>query len=189
METTLVAFALVFLAELGDKTQLLTLLLAARWRRAAPIALGLLLASALSHLAASGLGFGLGRLLSAEWASRLAGLAFLGGGLWLLLQRDDEEPAEDVAPTARRPLAMILAAAGVYLLAELGDKTQMASGLLALERRSVLPVAAGATAAMLAANLPVLWLGARYAARLPRRLIATIAALVFAGVGVLMLVG
>ncbi len=143
MDTLLLAFALVFLAELGDKTQLLTLLLAARWRRLLPIALGLALASFSSHLAASLLGAGLGQLVDPKLTRPIAGIAFLACALWMLWP-EGEEGRED-APLARGLWQTTLAALSIYLLAELGDKTQFASVLLALERGEVLPVTAGAT--------------------------------------------
>lgn len=185
METLALAFALVFLAELGDKTQLLTLLLAARWGRTLPIATGLALASALSHLGAALFGAALGGLLAPGTARLTAGLAFLGCAAWML--RPEGEEGEATAPPPPQLWRMTLAAFGVYLLAELGDKTQLASAVLALKQDSVPAVAGGATLAMLAANLPVLWLGARLAGRLPRRTLRLSAALLFAAVGVLLL--
>ncbi|GIX32322.1 MAG: UPF0016 family membrane protein [Lysobacterales bacterium] len=186
MDTLLLAFALVFLAELGDKTQLLTLLLAARWRRLLPIALGLALASFSSHLAASLLGAGLGQLVDPKLTRPIAGIAFLACALWMLWP-EGEEGRED-APLARGLWQTTLAALSIYLLAELGDKTQFASVLLALERGEVLPVTAGATLAMLAANLPALWLGAWLAERLPRKVLRAIAALLFAAIGSALLI-
>ncbi len=181
----MLAFALVFLAELGDKTQLLTLILAARWRRSLPIVIGLTLASAASHLGASLLGAALGRTLDPGIGRLLAGVAFIACALWMLWP-EGEDGHEEVPPPAALP-RMILAAFSIYLLAELGDKTQFSSALLALEHGSILPVAGGATLAMLAANLPVLWLGASVGGRLPQRLVRLTAAMVFAAVGILLL--
>lgn len=185
MNTAILAFTLVFLAELGDKTQLLTLILAARWRRTLPIVIGLTLASAVSHLGASLLGAALGQTLDPRIGRLLAGVAFIACALWMLWP-EGEEGREEVPPPAALP-RMILAAFSVYLLAELGDKTQFSSALLALQHGTILPVAGAATLAMLAANLPVLWLGTRVGGRLSQRLVRLAAALVFAALGITLL--
>lgn len=171
--TTLVATGTVALAEIGDKTQLLALLLAARFRRPGPIVGGILVATLLNHALAGGLG-----ALAAHWLTPavlrwiVAG-SFLAIALWTL--RPDTLDADTRLPAQGAFVATVIA----FFLAEIGDKTQVATVLLAAKYPSLVQVVLGTTLGMLLANVPVVLLGSRFADRLPLKTARLVAAIVF----------
>jgi putative Ca2+/H+ antiporter (TMEM165/GDT1 family) len=178
METFLIATGAVALAEIGDKTQLLALLLAARYRRFWPPAWGILVATVLNHALAAWLGS-----LVAQWVPEatlrwLVGLSFLAMAAWTL---KPDAVDDEAAPTSR--YGAFIATTLAFFLAEMGDKTQVATVVLAAQYAPLSAVILGTTAGMLLANLPVVALGAKFAHRLPLRLARWTAAAVFAVLG------
>jgi putative Ca2+/H+ antiporter (TMEM165/GDT1 family) len=164
METLLLSAASVAIAEIGDKTQLLSLLLAARYRRFWPIAGGILVATVLNHALAAWFGTMLADALSPFALRWLVAASFLAVALWAL--KPDAIDA-DAAPPPR--YGAFVATLLAFFLAEIGDKTQVATVVLAAQYPPLWAVIAGTTIGMLAANVPVIALGARFADRLPLR--------------------
>lgn len=175
MEALLISTALVTLAELGDKTQLLALLLAARFRRPWPIIAGILLATLANHALAAAVGHWLGNLLDGFWGQLLLALSFVAVALWALVPDRLEE--DELPRVSLHGVFMVSLVA--FFLAEMGDKTQVATVMLAARFDTWLWVVVGTTLGMLLANVPVVFLGHAAAARLPLRLIRQITALAF----------
>ena len=184
MEAFLVSTAAVAIAEIGDKTQLLSLLLAARWRRFWPLAWGILVATVLNHALAAWLGALVAAWLPPEALRWGVALSFLAVAAWTL--KPDRLDDED-APAAR--YGAFVATTVAFFLAEIGDKTQVATVVLAARYEPLWAVVAGSTAGMVLANLPVVALGARFAHRLPLRAARYTAAAVFAVLAVLVIRG
>lgn len=184
METLLISTSAVAIAEIGDKTQLLSLLLAARYRRFWPLALGILVATLLNHAAAAWLGSLVSAWLAPQTLRWLVGLSFIAVALWTLVpdKLDDE-----TAPASR--FGAFIATTIAFFLAEMGDKTQVATVVLAAQYSPLWMVVLGTTVGMLLANVPVVALGAKFAQRLPLRAARWTAALVFAVLGVWVLLG
>ena len=169
----------VALAEIGDKTQLLALLLAARFRKPWPIALGILAATLLNHAASAWLGAEVSALLSPGLLRWLVAASFAAVALWTL-KPDRLDAGSEQLPAHGAFVATCIA----FFLAEIGDKTQVATVLLATKYSPLWEVVAGTTLGMLVANLPVVWLGHRFADRLPLTAARWIAAAVFAALAV-----
>jgi Ca2+/H+ antiporter, TMEM165/GDT1 family len=174
LQALLVSTGTVALAEIGDKTQLLALLLAARFRKPWPIALGILAATLINHAISAWLGAGLSRWLSPEWLRWGVAASFLAVAVWTL--KPDKLDEKDAALPA---FGAFTATCLAFFLAEIGDKTQVATVLLATRYEPLWQIVAGTTLGMLLANVPVVWLGHRFADRLPLRLAHAVAALVF----------
>ena len=180
MEALLVSTGAVFVAEFGDKTQLLSLLLAARFRRPLTICAGILVATVLNHALAAWLG-----VLAATWLTPqvmrwVVGLSFLAVAAWTLKpDRLDEDPTRSYS---LRSVFLITTLA--FFLAEMGDKTQVATVLLAAHYDALLAVVIGTTLGMLAANVPVVYLGQAFAQRMPLNAIRIVAAILFAALGI-----
>ena len=182
MEAFLVSTGLVAVAEIGDKTQLLALCLAATWRRPVPILLGILAATVLNHALAAVLGAVAGDWLEGPWMRWALGLAFLGFAAWALIpDKFDDCPPEDRAHSA---LKVFQATAVAFFLVEMGDKTQVATAALAARFQDVVLVTAGTTLGMMLANAPAVLIGEAAATRLPLKWIRYAAAAGFAAVGV-----
>lgn len=185
MNAFLVSTGLVAIAEIGDKTQLLALLLAARFRKPVPIIAGILAATIANHGLAAGVGAAAGAYLDGPWMKWVLGVAFLAFAAWALIPdkfEDDEHPKE-------QPGASIFWATAVaFFFVEMGDKTQVATVALAARFQQVLMVAAGTTVGMLLANAPVVMLGDAAAGRIPLKLIRWTAAACFAAIGVWILI-
>jgi putative Ca2+/H+ antiporter (TMEM165/GDT1 family) len=174
MESLLVSTATVALAEIGDKTQLLALLLAARYRKPLPIVLGILAATLLNHALAAWLGAAVSQWLSPQVLRWGVVASFLAVALWTLKpDRLDETGGE---PTRQ---GAFIATGVAFFLAEIGDKTQVATVLLAAKYAPLWQIITGTTLGMLLANVPVVALGSRFAQRLPLRAARVAAALVF----------
>ncbi len=184
LQTFLVSTGVVALGEIGDKTQLLALLLAARFRKPWPIVLGILVATLANHAAASALGSWITRLVDPAWMRWALGLSFLAVALWMLVP-DKAGPVE--ATTGRFGVFGITVVA--FFLAEMGDKTQIATVMLAAKYQSIWAVTAGTTLGMMLANVPAVLLGERVTRWLPVQWVHRIAAAVFAVLGVLVLAG
>jgi putative Ca2+/H+ antiporter (TMEM165/GDT1 family) len=166
----------VAIAEIGDKTQLLALLLAARFRRPLPIVAGIFVATILNHAAAGWLGGLIAGWLSPDTLRWLVAASFAAIGLWTL--KPDRIDADDAALPARNAF---IATTIAFFLAEIGDKTQIATVVLAANANALWPVVLGTTIGMLLANVPVVILGSRFAAKLPLRAARIAAATLFLG--------
>jgi putative Ca2+/H+ antiporter (TMEM165/GDT1 family) len=174
LHALLVSTGTVALAEIGDKTQLLALLLVARYRAPWAIAGGILLATLVNHAVTAWLGAELAELISPEVLRWMVAASFVAVALWAL--KPDKLEEKDAALPA---YGAFVATTIAFFLAEIGDKTQVATALLATKYDPLWEVIAGTTLGMLLANLPVLWLGHRYADRVPLQLARRIAASVF----------
>ncbi len=184
LEPFLVSTGIVSLAEIGDKTQLLALVLAARFRKPLPIILGILIATLANHALAGVVGSWITTWLPPHALRWVLGLSFLGMAAWTLIpdKLNEEE--------ARTPRFGVFGAALIaFFLAEMGDKTQVATVALAAQYKAVLAVVAGTTAGMMIANVPAVLLGDRIARRFPVRLVHGIAAALFALLGLATLLG
>lgn len=177
-ESLLVSTGIVALAEVGDKTQLLSLLLAARFRQPGPIILGILLATLANHGLAAALGHWITTAFSPEILAWILGVSFLAMALWMLVP--DSLDDQDDRPVRFGVLGATLIA---FFLAEMGDKTQVATIALAARHDAFIDVVAGTTLGMMIANIPIVFLGEKLANRLPVRPIHRLAALVFAILG------
>ncbi len=184
VEAFLVSTGLVALAEIGDKTQLLAFILAARFRKPVPIVLGILVATLLNHAAAGALGQWITTLLPADILRWILGIGFLAMAAWILVP--DEFDDEDAKLTQHGVFLTTLIA---FFIAETGDKTQIATVALAAQYQALALVVAGTTLGMMLANVPAVLLGDRIANRIPVRLVHGIAAVIFAVLGVATLVG
>jgi len=182
MEAFLVSIGTVALAEMGDRTQLLSLVLAARYRRPWPILAGILLATLVNHAAAAWVGIAVGRLLTPAILDGIVGLSMIAMAIWTL--RPDS--LDETASVSTR--GAFVATTICFFIAEIGDKTQIATIALAAGYSSLATVVAGSTSGMLAANVPVVFLGHGFANRLPMQIIHYGAAALFATVGSLFLV-
>ncbi len=178
----LVSTGIVALAEMGDKTQLLALLLTTQFRRPVPIILGMLVSTVVNHAFAGALGAWLAALVSPAVLRWMLGLSFLGMAVWTLIpdKLDDDQPA-------RSQFGVFTATVMAFFLAEMGDKTQLATVALAAQYQSLLWVVAGSTAGMMIANVPVVLFGEWLTQRIPVRKIHIVCALLFALMGALTL--
>lgn len=184
MEAFLVATGVVALAEMGDKTQLLALLLAARFRRPLPIAAGILVATVANHGLAGLAGAWIAAQIGAHAMRWILGLCFLAMAAWVLVP---DKPDPGPQPLTR--LGVFGTTVIAFFLTEMGDKTQIATVALAAHYASLLAVVSGSTLGILIANVPVVLLGHATARRLPLGLVHGIAAAVFAALGILVLLG
>lgn len=176
MQAFLISTASVALAELGDKTQLLALVLAAKYRKPWPIALGILIATIANHALAGAAGALLAQWLTPTVLRWLVAASFFAVAAWTLIP--DTMDDADAAQTAGR--GVLLATIIAFFLAEIGDKTQIATAVLAVEYHPLWQVIAGTTCGMLIADVPAVWLGARFAHALPLRATRLVAAVLFA---------
>lgn len=184
MEAFLVSTGVVALAEMGDKTQLLAFLLAAKFRRPLPIVAGILAATLANHFAAGLVGAWITTLLSPEVLRWVLGLSFVAMAVWILIPDKLDEG------DARLPRMGVFAATFVaFFLAEMGDKTQIATVALAAQYGEFLWVVAGTTLGMMLANAPAVYLGERFAHRIPVKWVHRIAAAIFLVLGGLVLAG
>lgn len=173
LATTLLSTGTVALAEIGDKTQLLALLLAARFRKPWPIIGGILVATVLNHALAAWVGAVAAQLLAPEVLRWIVAASFLAVALWTL--KPDHLDENERLPAHGAFIATLVA----FFIAEMGDKTQIATVLLAAKYEPLWEVIAGTTAGMLLANVPVVFLGSRFANRLPLQAARYIASMVF----------
>jgi putative Ca2+/H+ antiporter (TMEM165/GDT1 family) len=181
----MVSAGVVALAEVGDKTQLLALVLAARFKRPWPIIAGILCATLFNHALAGALGAWITTAVSPAILRWVLGLSFVGMALWTMIP---DEIEEDEARVARK-LGVFGATLVTFFLAEMGDKTQLATVALAAHYGTPVLVVIGTTLGMLIADVPAVFVGDRLAARIPMRLIHSIAAVIFLGLGIATLLG
>lgn len=159
MEAFLVSFGLVALAELGDKTQFLALMLASRFHRPLPILAGIFVAVILNHLASAALGYFIGMKLDGPWLKWIIAASFFAVAVWAMVP----EKEEGGDPVRTRRFGVFGTTLCMFFVAELGDKTEIATAALAARFGTLLLVVAGTTLAMLAANLPAVLLGRQLA--------------------------
>ena len=183
MEAFLVSTGVVALAEIGDKTQLLALLLAARWRRPVPIIVGILAATIINHALAGAVGAWVQALLSPTALAWVLGLGFLAMAVWILIP----DRLDDTALKTGR-LGVFGATFVAFFLAEMGDKTQIATVAMVAQFSDYSAVVIGTTLGMMIANVPVVLMGGRLAGRLPVVWVHRVAALIFAGLGLLAII-
>jgi putative Ca2+/H+ antiporter (TMEM165/GDT1 family) len=182
MEAFLISTGVVALAEIGNKTQLLALVLAAKYRRPVPIILGILVATLLNHAAAGLVGAWPAAWLGEELLRWILGLSFIAMALWMLVpdKLDDKE-------TKPARLGVFLSTLIAFFVVEIGDKTQIATVALAAKYGSLIAVVGGTTLGMMLANVPAVLLGEVAATKLPMRLVHGVAAAIFAVLGLLVL--
>jgi putative Ca2+/H+ antiporter (TMEM165/GDT1 family) len=185
MEAFLISTGIVALAEMGDKTQLLALVLAARFRKPWPIVWGILVATIANHALAGGLGAWVTHLMGPTMLRWVLGVSFLAMAAWMLVPDTLDDDEAEVAPRFGVFGTTVIA----FFLAEMGDKTQIATVMLAAEYQSWLWVVAGTTLGMMLANAPVVWLGERITRLVPLTWVHRISAVVFAVLGLLVLLG
>jgi putative Ca2+/H+ antiporter (TMEM165/GDT1 family) len=184
LEAFLVSTGIVALAEIGDKTQLLAFILAGKFRRPTPIILGILVATLANHSFAGALGSWITGAVGPQTLRWVLGVSFLAMAVWTLIP-DKLDPADaKIAPYGVFSATLI-----AFFLAEMGDKTQVATVALAAQYQALVAVVAGTTLGMMIANVPAVLLGDRIANRIPVRTVHAIAAAIFAALGVATLLG
>lgn len=182
MEAFLISTGIVALAEIGDKTQLLALVLAARFRKPWPIVLGILVATIANHAMAGALGAWFTTLVGPQMLRWILGASFIAMAAWMLIP-DTLDDGETSGPPRLGVFGTTVVA---FFLAEMGDKTQIATVMLAAQYNPYW-VVAGTTLGMMLADAPVVWLGERVTRLLPLRVVHVVSALIFAGLGLLAL--
>ncbi len=185
MEAFFVSTAIVALAEMGDKTQLLALVLAARFRKPWPIVLGILVATLVNHGLAGAVGAWVTTFIGPQMLRWILGASFIAMAVWMLIP--DKLDEEEVATAGR--LGVFGTTLLAFFFAEMGDKTQIATVALAAQYSAFYMVVAGTTLGMMIANVPAVLLGDRIAHRMPTRLVHAVAAAIFAALGVATLLG
>ena len=184
MEAFLVSTGIVALAEIGDKTQLLAFILAARFRKPMPIIVGILVATVANHGFAGALGAWIAMQVSPEILRWVLGLSFIGMALWTLVPDKFDEDEAGIGHYGVFTTTLI-----AFFLAEMGDKTQVATVALAVQYHAFFSVVAGTTLGMMIANVPAVLLGDRIANRVPVRVVHSLAAVIFAVLGIATLLG
>lgn len=184
MEAFLVSTGIVALAEIGDKTQLLAFLLAAKFRKPVPIILGIFVATLVNHACAGAVGAWITSLLSPDVMRWILGVSFIAMAGWMLVPDEIDDDAGDLTRHG-----IFITTVIAFFLAEMGDKTQIATVALAAKYDAIIAVVAGTTLGMMIANAPAVLLGNRIAERMPTRTVHMIAAGIFAVLGVLTLLG
>lgn len=183
MESFLISTGVVALAEMGDKTQLLAFLLAARFKKRTPIIAGILVATLINHGLAGALGTWITSVVRPDALRWVLGLSFIGMALWTMVP---DKIDEDEAMTAQR-FGVFGATLVTFFLAEMGDKTQIATIALATHFAAPVWVVLGTTLGMLIADVPAVFIGKRFARKIPLRLVHSMAAAIFAVMGLLTL--
>ena len=183
MESLYISTGVVALADMGDQTQLLAFILAARFKKPVPIILGILAATLVNHGLAGALGAWITSVVDATTMRWVLGLSFIGMAIWTLIPDKIEEEETQVA----QKLGVFGATLVTFFLAEMGDKTQIATVALAAHYGAPLMVVIGTTLGMLIADVPAVFVGNKFAAKIPMKLVHTIAAAIFAVMGVLTL--
>ena len=185
MESLLISTGVVALAEIGDKTQLLAFLLAARFKRPAPIIAGIFVATLVNHALAGALGAWLTQLIQPGVMRWVLGLSFIAMAVWTLIP----DKIEDEEAQLASKLGVFGATVITFFLAEMGDKTQIATVAMAARYPDPVMVVLGTTLGMMVANVPAVFAGDKLAARIPMRLVHGLAAALFAALGVATLMG
>ncbi len=185
MDAFLISTGIVALAEMGDKTQLLSLVLAARFRKPWPIVWGILVATLANHALAGAVGSWVTTLLGPDVLRWVLGLSFIAMAVWMLIPDKLDDEDGDAAPR----MGVFMTTVVAFFLAEMGDKTQIATVMLAAQYNAWAWVVAGTTLGMMLANAPVVWLGDAITQRVPIRLVHIVSAVIFAALGIVALTG
>lgn len=188
MESFLLTFPAVALAELGDKTQLVVIFLAARFRKPWAVLAGLVVGAAANTGVAVAGGAALDRLMPPGFLEWLVAAGFLAIGAWMLLGRDCDGDRDDAEPPPSTGHDAFLTTLWLFFVMEMGDKTQLATVALAAGLPQPLWVFAGAALGLAAANVPAFWLGHRFASRLPHALLHRLSAGLFIAIGIALMV-
>ena len=184
MEAFLISAGIVALAEMGDKTQLLSLVLAARFRKPWPIVLGIFVATLANHALAGAVGSWVTRMLGPDVLRWVLGASFIAMAIWMLIP---DKLDEDDQPSTTSKLGVFGTTLVAFFLAEMGDKTQIATVALAARYGDLVPVVAGSTLGLMLANVPAVFLGDKVATLVPMRVVHIVSAVIFAVLGVLTL--
>jgi putative Ca2+/H+ antiporter (TMEM165/GDT1 family) len=184
MEAFLISTASVAVGELGDKTQLLALILATRLRRPLPIIAGIFVATLLNHLAACWLGEWAGKLINAQVLRWVLGISFLAVAAWALIPDKMDSDVKE-----RGAYGVFVLTAVTFFLAEMGDKTQIVAFALAAKYNDLLTVVAGTTLGMMIVNIPTVLCAERATKWIPLKVVRVLAAAIYAGLGILTLLG
>ncbi len=188
MESLLVSTGVVALAEIGDKTQLLAFILAARFKKPVPIILGILVATLVNHGLAGALGAWITSTITPQVLRWVLGLSFIGMAIWTLIPDKIEDEETQIA--ARFGVFGVFGATLItFFLAEMGDKTQIATIAMAAHYAAPVMVVIGTTLGMLIADVPAVFVGDKLANKIPMKLVHSIAAAIFAVLGVMTLLG
>ncbi|MCB2004948.1 MAG: TMEM165/GDT1 family protein [Burkholderiaceae bacterium] len=185
MQALIVSTGVVALAEIGDKTQLLAFILAARFKKPLPIIAGILCATVINHGMAGALGAWITTAVDPRWLRWILGLSFIAMAAWTLVPDRIEDEETRIASR----LGVFGATFITFFLAEMGDKTQVATIAMAAHYAQPILVIVGTTLGMLIADVPAVFVGDRLAGRIPMKLVHGIAAAVFAALGVATLLG
>jgi len=185
MDAFLISTGIVALAEMGDKTQLLALVLALRFRQPWPIVLGIFVATVANHALAGAVGAWVTTVLGPDVLRWVLGTSFIAMAVWMLIP-DTMDDDEAVKPPR---LGIFGTTVVAFFLAEMGDKTQVATVMLAAQYTSTVWVVAGTTLGMMLANAPVVWLGERMTHLVPLRVVHIVSAVIFMGLGLWALFG
>jgi putative Ca2+/H+ antiporter (TMEM165/GDT1 family) len=180
MEAFLVSTGIVALAEMGDKTQLLSLVLAARFRKPWPIAIGILVATVVNHALAGAAGAWLTTLLGPQLLRWILAASFVAMAVWMLIPDKLDDEGDAKAPR----LGVFGTTLVAFFLAEMGDKTQVATVMLAARFPQWTSVVAGTTLGMMIANVPAVWFGERVTRLVPIRIVHIVSAVIFLGLGI-----
>ncbi|MCW5654067.1 TMEM165/GDT1 family protein [Hydrogenophaga sp.] len=185
MEAFLISTGIVALAEMGDKTQLLSLVLAARFKRPWPIVWGILTATLLNHALAGAAGAWIMATIGPDVMRWVLGVSFIAMAVWMLIpdKLDDDEAVP------KRQMGVFFATTWAFFLAEMGDKTQLATVALGAQYEPLFAVVIGTTLGMMLANAPVVFFGDAITRRVPIKVVHVVAALIFAVLGALALFG
>jgi Ca2+/H+ antiporter, TMEM165/GDT1 family len=181
MEAILVSTGLVALAEIGDKTQLLAIILAARFRQPLPIILGILAATMLNHAAAATLGYLISEWLTGRLLQTIIGIGFVSMAGWAIIP---DKVGEEAAENKKRRYSVFLTTVVTFFVVEIGDKTQIATSLLAARFQNIALVTMGTTLGMMLADVPAVFLGEVVTRVVPLKYVRIGAAVVFALIGV-----
>jgi Ca2+/H+ antiporter, TMEM165/GDT1 family len=185
LESLLISTGVVALAEIGDKTQLLAFILAARFKKPLPIIAGILTATIVNHALAGALGAWITATVSPAVLRWVLGVSFLGMAAWTLIPDEIEDEETKLA----KGLGIYGATVVTFFLAEMGDKTQLATVALAAHYGQPVLVVIGTTLGMLLADVPAVLVGGKLSAKIPMRLVHSIAAAIFAALGLATLLG
>jgi putative Ca2+/H+ antiporter (TMEM165/GDT1 family) len=185
MESLFVSTGVIALAEIGDKTQLLAFILAARFKKPVPIILGILVATIVNHGLAGALGAWITSAVTPDVLRWVLGLSFIGMAVWTMIPDKIEEEETQIA----KRFGVFGATLITFFLAEMGDKTQIATVAMAAHYASPLLVVIGTTLGMLIADVPAVFVGDKLASKIPMRLVHSISAAIFAVLGIATLLG
>ncbi|ALS60912.1 MULTISPECIES: TMEM165/GDT1 family protein [Pandoraea] len=183
MSPFLISTGVVGLAEIGDKTQLLALVLAARFKKPVPIILGILVATLVNHGFAGALGEWLSTAISPSIMKWAVVTSFIGMAIWILIP----DKVDDEDANTKRKLGVFASTVLTFFIAEMGDKTQIATVMLAARYQDFFGVVAGTTLGMMLANVPAVLVGHKFSGRLPTRAVHAVAAVIFLVLGIITL--